>query len=77
MSRNPFLRLQLLLAAATVLAGAVTTDTLAAQDSTRSLTVSSPAFKSGQPIPEEFTAYIKADLAKWAKVVKFSGAKAE
>ena len=27
--------------------------------------------------PEEFTAYIRAETAKWARVVKISGAKAE
>jgi tripartite-type tricarboxylate transporter receptor subunit TctC len=27
--------------------------------------------------PEEFTAYIKAEIVKWAKVVRASGAKAE
>ena len=27
--------------------------------------------------PEEFAAYIKKDLAKWARVVKVSGAKPE
>jgi tripartite-type tricarboxylate transporter receptor subunit TctC len=27
--------------------------------------------------PEEFTAYVRSEMAKWAKVVKASGAKAE
>jgi tripartite-type tricarboxylate transporter receptor subunit TctC len=27
--------------------------------------------------PEQFSAYIKAEIAKWAKVVKDSGAKAD
>ena len=27
--------------------------------------------------PEEFTTYIKSEIAKWAKVIKASGAKAE
>jgi tripartite-type tricarboxylate transporter receptor subunit TctC len=27
--------------------------------------------------PEQFAAYIKTEIAKWAKVIKLSGAKAE
>jgi Raf kinase inhibitor-like YbhB/YbcL family protein len=52
-------RLQLLLAAGGLLATTVPMAALAAQDSTKSFTVSSPAFKDGQSIPEEFTAYGK------------------
>jgi tripartite-type tricarboxylate transporter receptor subunit TctC len=33
--------------------------------------------RSRQYDAEEFTAYIKAEIVKWAKVVKASGAKAE
>lgn len=53
------IRLQLLLAAGALLATAVPMAALDAQDSTKSFTLSSPAFKEGQSIPEEFTAYGK------------------
>lgn len=56
MSHDP-IRLQLVLAAGALLATTVPMATLGAQEGPKSFTVSSAAFKEGQPIPEEFTAY--------------------
>lgn len=51
--------LRFLLAAAALAAMASPMSTLAAQAGGGTLTVSSPGFKDGQPIPEEYTAYGK------------------
>jgi tripartite-type tricarboxylate transporter receptor subunit TctC len=39
--------------------------------------VRNQAFDLWTSTPEEFTAVVKADLARWGKVVRASGAKAE
>ena len=35
------------------------------------------AFEIPNDTPEQFSAHIKADVAKWAKIVKVSGIKAQ
>lgn len=49
--------LRSLFAAGAILALASPVATLAAQDTAKAITVSSVAFKEGQPIPEQYTAY--------------------
>lgn len=67
MARVPF---HSLLAAVTFVAVAFPMSTLGAQAGGRSLTVSSSAFKDGQPIPEEYTAYGKGKSipVSWSKL---------
>ena len=62
--------LRLLLAAATLAAMTFPMSTLAAQAAGGTLTVSSPAFKDGRPIPDEFTAYGKGRSIplSWSKL---------
>ena len=62
--------LRFLLAVATLAAMTFPMSTLAAQAAGATLTVSSPAFKDGQPIPEEYTAYGKGRSIplSWSKL---------